>query len=130
LLALSFFAAGFAKLRHRGLEWITSDSLALLLGEQARLLDEPLFPSLGLWLASHPLWCSLIAGMTVATEILQPLALVSRSARIVLVAGVTAMLLGIRALEGPAFYPLIALQIFWVDWAGVNWAWVRNKLLR
>lgn len=125
LLALSFFAAGFAKLRHRGLEWITSDSLAIMLSEQARLLREPLLPSVTLWLVAHPLWCNLLAAATVAIETLQPLALISRIARLLLIPGVTLMLLGIRALHGPPFIPLIALQVFWVDWP-----WVLDKLRR
>jgi hypothetical protein len=123
LLALSFFAAGFAKLRHRGLEWITTDSLAILLGEQARLVEEPLFPSVTIWLVSHPLLCSCIAAATVLTETLQPLALISRRSRFVLIPAVVLMLLGIRAFQGPAFYPLIALQLFWVDWP-----WVLGKI--
>jgi hypothetical protein len=118
-MAIVFFAAGFAKLRHRGLEWITTDSLAILLGEQARLLDEPLLPSAGLWFSGHPLLCSVLAGMTIVLEMSYPLALISRTARKVIPPAVVAMLICIRTLQGPAFIPLMAIQLFWVDWMWV-----------
>ena len=125
LLALSFFAAGFAKLRHRGLEWITTDSLSILLGEESRL-EEPWFPSATLWLVAHPLLCSAIAGVTVAVETLYPLALISRKARLILVPSAVLLLEGIRALQGPAFHALAALQLFWVDWPSIV-DWVRSR---
>lgn len=116
LLAVVFFAAGFAKLRHRGLDWITTDSLAILLGEQSRLLEEPLFPAAGAWVAGHARLCSILAGMTVLLEISYPLALISKTARKIIPAGAVAMLISIRVLQGQAFLPLMALQLFWVDW--------------
>ena len=45
-----------------------------------------------------------------------PLALVSRRARMLLVPATLLMQVGILALLGPAFYEILACNVFWVPW--------------
>lgn len=119
VVAFAFFAAGVSKLRHSGLAWVTSSNMSILLAEHARRQHAnlpPLLPSLSLLLSRLPVAPNLLAGMTVGIELANPVALVSRRARWLVVPGTLLMLLGFRALLGPDFYALIALQCVWVDW--------------
>ena len=119
LTALVFFAAGVAKLRLGGLEWMLSDQLsATLIGQHYR----PVAPStsIGLWIAAQPALCLLSAAGILAVELLAPLALVSTIARAVLVPALvafTASLPPLFAFGFPAFYAMFA---FWVPWASIG----------
>lgn len=112
VLALAFLAAGIAKLRHGGLDWIASDNLQRRLLDRGRLLA----PSKGLGeeLARFPLLCNAVAAATVAIELLYPLALWSRRARVVLVPASLLMLLGFAAFFGPRFTTFGVLTAAWV----------------
>jgi hypothetical protein len=113
-LALAFLAAGIAKLRHGGLEWITSENLRLRLLDRGRLL----VPSRGFGdhLARFPLLCHAVAAATVAIELLYPLSLVSARARAVLVPASLLMLLGFALFFGPRFTTLAVLSVAWAPW--------------
>jgi hypothetical protein len=113
-LAAAFLAAGVAKLRYGGLEWVTSDNLRLRLIERSYGAFPA--PEQGLFLARFPLVCHLVAGVTVATELLYPLALVSRRARIVLVPASLLMLAGFAIFFGPRFTTFALLSAAWVPW--------------
>lgn len=117
LLALVFFAAGIAKLRHSGPAWIASDNLALMLiqNHYHKVRTDPL-TSWGLDLAQYGWLCRLLAAATVLIEVGYPLALVSRTARWVVVPGACLMLVGIRLLLGPAFEQFLMCSLFWVPW--------------
>jgi hypothetical protein len=118
VLATAFFAAGVAKLRHGGLEWITSDNLRLQLVERHYLVV-PAARSLGLALAQMPVVCKVVAGTTVAIELLYPLALVAPRARAALVGASLCMLAGFAAFFGPRFWTFLVLSLAWVPWERV-----------
>jgi hypothetical protein len=119
-MSLIFFAAGLSKLRHSGLEWIFSDNLALLLRrQQYHISDGEPLTRWGILVAQHGGAARALALATVSTELLFPLALFSRRARVVLVPAGLAMLLGIRVLMGPTFEQFMMCYVFWVPWASV-----------
>ncbi len=122
-LAAVFFAAGIAKLRHSGLEWITTDNLRLQLIDR----NYKLVPShgWGLFLARFPLLCNALAAATVATELFYPLALVSVRARTVLVPASLLMLLGFAIFFGPRFTTFALLSLAWVPWDPLLARWRR-----
>jgi hypothetical protein len=114
-LAAAFLAAGVSKLRHAGLAWITTDNLRLWLIERSCLP----FPAQGLRnleVARLPGLCRALAAATVAIELLYPLALVSRRARLVLVPASLLMLAGFALLLGPRFTTFALLSLAWLDW--------------
>lgn len=121
LLALIFFGAGVAKLRHTGLEWVFSDNFAIMLiqNNYHTTRTEPL-TSWGLNLAQHGWLCRLLAAATVVIEISYPLALFSRAARQLIVPAACLMLIGIRVVVGPAFEQFLICSVFWVPWDCVS----------
>jgi len=113
-LATAFFAAGVAKLRHGGLEWITSDNLRLHLLDRSYLVIPS--GSLGLGLAQSPFLCKVVAAGTVATELLYPMALFSRRARPAVVTASLLTLGGFAIFFGPRFWTFAVLSLVWVPW--------------
>ena len=126
-LSLVFFAAGFAKLRASGLEWITSDHLAILLDRvQYRISDaEPLLPW-GSTVARIPFAANLMALGTIVFETGYPIALFSRRLRPVMILGGIGLIVGIRVLMGPTFENFLLINLFWVPWQRVE-DWVRAR---
>jgi hypothetical protein len=119
LLSLCYFAAGYSKLSVSGMRWALSDNLATLLVTHARLPvpnAPPLFPGVALAIAGSPIAARGLALGALLIECLYPLALVSVAARGVLVPGAILMNLGIQALMGPTFLPLIVCNVFWIPW--------------
>ncbi len=114
-LATAFFAAGVAKLRHGGLAWITSDNLRIQLVERSYLVSPP-GRHFGLALAQMPFLCKVVAGTTVAIELLYPLALVSHAARAPLVGASLLALAGFAVFFGPRFWTFAVLTLVWVPW--------------
>lgn len=116
-LALVFFGAGISKLKYGGFAWINSDNLAILLIKHNYHFAafDPL-TSWGLALAQHVWLCRLLAAATVIAEISYPLALFSSRARCVIVPVIFVMLVGVRLVMGPAFYPLMLSHVFWIPW--------------
>jgi hypothetical protein len=125
MLALVFFAAGVSKLRHSGLEWIFSENMATTL-IWAQYRQFPLV-SWGLDLAQYGWLTRLMAAATIAFEISYPLTLFSRRARWVIVPAVFLMLVNIRLLMGPQFYPFLICHLFWVPWDRVGRALIGTK---
>jgi hypothetical protein len=117
VMALVFFAAGLAKLRHSGLVWVTSDNLAIMMiqNNYAKVRTDPL-TMWGLVLARHGWLCRALAGATLAVELGYPLALVSRRARWLFVPASCLMVVGIRLVLGPAFEQFLVCSLFWVPW--------------
>jgi Vitamin K-dependent gamma-carboxylase len=116
-MSLVFFAAGLAKLRYGGLEWITSDNMSILLTRALyHVSDADPQTTWGLVIARHQWASSAIAAAAVAIELSFPLALVNRTARAVLVPAAFAMLVGIRALMGPTFGGFLVANVVWVPW--------------
>jgi predicted DCC family thiol-disulfide oxidoreductase YuxK len=130
LVALSFvfFAAGVAKISRAGLEWITSDHMALLLRRvQYHISDADPLVNWGVLVASVPAASSLMAFTTVFVETAYPLALFSRRLRVPMVVAGIALILGIRLLMGPTFEHFLLINAFWVPWVRVG-AWIRQRL--
>jgi vitamin K-dependent gamma-carboxylase-like protein len=127
-MSLVFFAAGTAKLRASGVEWFTSDHLAILLDRvQYHISDaEPWF-AWGSTVARIPYAANLMAFATIFFETAYPLALFSRRLRPVLVLGGIGLILGIRALMGPTFENFLLINLFWVPWDRVE-AWIRDHI--
>ena len=87
VFAFVFFGGGVAKLRHAGLAWATSDTLASYLVQAAIPLARPAGPPLtdwGFWIARHARLGRAIAAATLVIELGFPLALLGRSLRRVL----------------------------------------------
>jgi len=114
VLTLAFFAAGIAKLRHGGLDWITTDNLRVQLLERSYAL----VPVTGrnLLLARVPLLCHTLAATTVACELLYGLSLVSARARLILVPASLVMIQGFAVFFGPRFTTFMLLSVVWVPW--------------
>lgn len=114
-MALVFFGAAISKWQRTGLEWVTSDRLAILLAQWSHRPTSP--PSaLRAYIASHSGLASALAGLTLAVETLFPLALLHRRARVVLPALAFGTQLGITAVMGIWFEPYLASYVFWVPW--------------
>lgn len=108
VLSLVFLSAGLAKIGVSGLEWITTDHLALLLAAREQ-------PLAGMIVESD-LACHALAAATVGIEVLHPLALVSPVLAAVLVPAGLGLLGGILLLMGIPFWPLVATHVFWIPW--------------
>jgi hypothetical protein len=126
-LSLVFFAAGFAKLRASGIQWITSDHLAILLDRvQYHISDaEPVLPW-GSTVARIPFAANLMALTTIVFETGYPIALFSRRLRPVMILGGIGLIVGIRVLMGPTFENFLLINLFWVPWDRVE-GWVRAR---
>jgi hypothetical protein len=119
-MALVFFAAGLAKLRHGGLEWMTSDNLGIVLNRAAyHVSDADPIGGVGLFISQHGWLSRAIAAMTVLVELGFVAALFSRYARLFFVPAAFGMLIGIRVLMGPTFGGFLILNVFWVPWSAV-----------
>jgi hypothetical protein len=116
-MSLVFFAAGIAKLRHGGLEWVFSSNLSLLLTRASyHVSDADPIANLGLRIAGHQWMSRSVAAITLIVELGFISALVSRSARRVFVPAAFLMLIGIRVLMGPTFGGFLLANVFWVPW--------------
>ena len=118
LLALAFFTAGMAKVRHSGLDWITSDSMRWLLSEQ-QYTHSPLLD----WaaaIAAYPMLCHLLAAGTMALEVSYPLALFVAPLRPWIVIGTIVLQLGIHLFMGINYLAFLIANIVWVDWEALG----------
>jgi hypothetical protein len=117
VMALIFFAAGVAKIRHGGLAWITSNTMGIMLVQQQyHVANADPLTRLGLTIAAHPWLCSILAASTMTFETIYPLALISARARAVIVPSVFLMQVGIRVVLGPTFGQYLICNLFWVPW--------------
>ena len=126
--ALVFSAAGIAKLRASGLQWIFSNQLAILLDRvQYHISDaDPVLP----WsstLARVPGAARMLAFSTIFFETLYPISLFSRRLRPLFVVGGIGLILGIRAMMGPTFENFLLINFFWVPWDRVG-EWIRARV--
>jgi hypothetical protein len=115
LTVMVFFAAGVAKHRSAGVEWILSDQLRdVLIGQY--LGPVPRGWGIGLAVAEHATLCRMLAGAVFALETLSPLALVSKWARVVIVPALVVFTASLPFLFGFQFREHFALFAFWVPW--------------
>jgi hypothetical protein len=118
LIALAFFAAGVAKLRHGGVDWIMTDNLRWLFLGQQYTHAPPL--NWAASLANIPWLCRLLAGGTVAIELSYPLALFVARLRPWLVVGAIGLQLGIHLFMGVDYLAFLVANVVWVDWPALG----------
>jgi hypothetical protein len=124
-MSLVFFAAAVAKLRHSGLEWITSNNMKVILTRAVyHVSDADPLTNFGLWIAAHDWLTHLLAAVALIIELGFIVSLVSPVARIIFVPAAFALLVGIRVLMGPTFGGFLIANVFWVPWSS---AWARAK---
>jgi hypothetical protein len=130
-MALVFFAAGLAKLRYGGLEWVTSDNMTILLRRAAyHVSDADPISTAGLWIADRPWLSRGLAGASLAVELGFVLAVFSRTARFVMVPAAFLMLIGIRILMGPTFGGFLVANVFWINWDALRLRYDRRVARR
>ena len=104
-----FFAGGVAKMRLGGLDWIFSDNLALTV----QVID---LGPLSHWLAENVLLGQVLSVGALALELLSPLALFSRRARIVIVPCLFFMQIGFAVTMRATFRTFFLTYAFWIPW--------------
>jgi hypothetical protein len=122
-LAYTFFAAGVSKIWLTGFpDWMVSDMSyrTLLYGNYwyASRGKAPL-PVGAAILRVNESFAAVIGILTQMTELLYPLALFARSARLTLVPLMLALLVGIAVAMGPFFGLTMLAHVFWVPWTSV-----------
>lgn len=119
IMACVFFAAGVAKLRHAGVEWVRADALSRYLTRGSdplgRSVSAPL-SGLGLRLARNLPLSRAAAASSLLLELLFPLALFSRRARRLIVPASFALLVAIQVLMGPDFARFLIAYVFFPPW--------------
>jgi predicted DCC family thiol-disulfide oxidoreductase YuxK len=115
--AVVYLEAGISKLRHSGIEWVTTETMQnFLTHAYYHVSDSEPLTSWGQFFAqSHWLSSALAAG-SLLLEVGFVFALFSRRARPILVPGVVSMQIGIALFMGPNFYQMIMCQSLWVPW--------------
>ena len=123
VFVMVFLAAGLAKLRRAGLEWVTSDTL-----RNYFLENQYVFRSEGAtarghlladWLIGRPDLCRVLAGLALAAELSAPAALVSRHARRWLIPLLFLFQIGnALLLYQDFFFAYLGLYLFWIPWSG------------
>ncbi len=115
--AMVYFEAGVSKLRHSGINWITSETMGnFLLRGYYHVSDSEPLTSWGLFIARYHWLSSTVAACSLLLEVGFVIALFSRRARWVLVPGIVAMQMGIALFMGPNFYQMMMCQALWVPW--------------
>ena len=124
LLSYVFFAAGVAKIRVTGFpEWMLSDETTrnLLLGHYwYASRDRALWPVGAQLLQIHAGAGVALGVITQFAELLYPLALFVRAARLIVVPVMLAILIGIAVTLGPFFHLTMLAHVFWVPWSSVD----------
>ncbi len=118
IMALVFFAAGVSKIGRSGLEWVMSDNMAILL-IGSNYGDSPL-TTWGLRIAQFGWLCQMLAAGTIIFEIGFPLALISRTARSIIVPVMASIQAGILIPMGISFAQFMIVYLFWVSWDRVS----------
>lgn len=114
LFTLVFFAAGVAKLRVSGLQWMTADNIRYLLIQHQYTHVPPV--DLGLLVARSTALCELAAVGTVVLELSMPLAVFIRRLRFPLLAALLMLQTGIVLTMGVYFTPYLAGYLLFLPW--------------
>jgi hypothetical protein len=122
-LSYVFCAAGVAKIRETGFpEWILSEQTtrSLLLGHYwYASRNRALWPFGAQLLQIHAGVGVVLAVLTQFAELLYPLALFFRAARLTVVPLMLAILIGITVTMGPFFHLNMLAHVFWVPWSHI-----------
>jgi len=123
-LSYVFCAAGVAKIRETGFpEWIFAEQTtrSLLIGHYwYASRNRALWPVGAQLLQIHAGAGVALAVITQFAELLYPLALFVRAARVTVVPLMLAILIGITVTMGPFFHLTILAHVFWVPWSSVD----------
>jgi hypothetical protein len=117
LIALAFFAAGAAKMRHSGFHWITTDNLRWLFVAQQYTHHPPL--DWAARIAEVPWLCRVIAAGTVGLEVGYPIALFATRLRPWIVVATMALQIGIQLFMGINYLAFLVANVVWVDWSAL-----------
>lgn len=125
VIALTFFFAGFQKLRYSGLAWVTSDSFRWILYSSS---DRSVHANaIALFIADRAWLAHLCAAGTLLLETCFPLALFMPRLRWLFVVGVVAMHEAIRLAIGLDYSAQgLTVLIVFVDWPAVV-TWLRPR---
>lgn len=122
-LSYVFVAAGLSKIRVTGFpEWMLSEQTArnLLIGHYwYASRDRALWPIGAQLLQMHAGVGVALGVVTQFAELLYPLALFVRAARVTVVPLMIAILIGITVTMGPFFALTVLAHVFWVPWSSV-----------
>lgn len=108
--ALTYFVAGWAKLSHSGLEWVTSDTLRNFIAyDNVRKAELGAgYSSLGTWMVSHAWVFPPLAAVSLSVELLAPLSVLHRRLGMVWCAAAWGFHVGVLALMYILFhYPIL-----------------------
>jgi len=115
--AIIFLSSGLSKLMTSGLEWIGSENMSIILLKQQYPTSDPgPIVDWGIWVAGSPWLYMPLAAITLFLELGYPLALFNKYFRWIFVPGMFMAQVGIRILMGPAFYPFLIANLFWIPW--------------
>jgi len=116
VISLIMFAAGFAKMRGSGLQWMNGDNMAILLLQHQLHYGGFAVTEWGVWIARRTWLCVILSVMTIVLELFTFLAMFHWFFRCLFVVGGVSMILGFYLLLGP-FFPLLMLAyLFWIPW--------------
>ena len=123
-LSYIFFAAGVAKIRETGFpEWMLSEQTtrSLLVGHYWYASRNRALWPVGAYLLQIHAGAGVVLGViTQFAELLYPLALFVRAARLTVVPIMLVMMIGITVTMGPFFHLTILAHVFWVPWSNVG----------
>ena len=125
--SLVYFASGFQKLRHSGLEWIFSENL------QTIILTRPSVTELGLFISNFYWLAVLLAFFTVLFEFFAPLSMLDKRLKFIFMGGCCMMHVGAKMILGAHgdFTPYVfcfSVLVPWFSlWESIN---LKGKLLK
>lgn len=132
LTTLTYFVAGWAKLSHSGIEWVTSDTLRNFVAyDNVRKIELGSgYSVLGAWMVAHPSWFHPLAAFSLVVELGAPLAILHRRLGMVWAAAAWGFHVGVLAMMFILFhYPMIGVayaSFFPVEKLG-RWVWGRVR---
>lgn len=131
VFVLVYFAAGVAKIRHGGWEWISGDTLRNYLLRSSVIFSDTnsLAHTFALndILMRHPFLCRILAFFAVSIEVCAPLAFFSRRFSRFIVPLIVGLQIGIFFTIYVRFTTYAALVVAWINW---HWVWSRVSSLR
>lgn len=123
-VAQIYLFAGYAKLLHVGLSWISADTIRNLILAYDQAFQTASVRPLGPWIADRPGWCFAIAVGAITLDLVFVVAVFSRKSRIVILPATFVFHVGI----------LLTTTIYFLNWPQllifVNWDWVSRRVRR
>ncbi|MFS4460596.1 hypothetical protein [Bdellovibrio sp. HCB2-146] len=112
IIVMFYCVSGLQKLRFGGLEWVTSENLAI------QMFYNRMTPTAQWLLSLDPIWIRMLAGSIVTIEILSPLALINKRIALVFVFLWASMHIGIQVVFDyhRTFLSCIPCLAFFIDW--------------